>query len=356
MFKGLTTVLAIGLLPLHAHAYGEQEDTFPSATERQIHLFTDMLRVEPSAFWDGEEEYGPVRPLVYNADLNRAAFAHAHDMNLNDCFQHESCDGTPFDERVSGYYPDYISVGENIAMGQESSYRAVFDSWLHSDGHRANMLHAAFNELGTGYDEDGTAAGRWYVQDFGKRAEVEEPYLTSGTHWPANADVGDTVAFYVTYYDPAGVEPDWIALALDEDCHEMELAFGSPEMGVYAWETVVEEGTCVPYKFVANVAGTDVPMPTEGALVMTTGGAICDSYTPEPPPAPCTGGDGDEAGGCEPQACSTGTDNDPFDDNDVENSEYGSCNQSSRARHPFAAVVAAGILLLARRRLVWSRR
>ena len=38
-------------------------------------------------------------------------------------------------------------VGENIAMGQQSSQEAV-RSWMNSSGHRANILHGGYSKIG----------------------------------------------------------------------------------------------------------------------------------------------------------------------------------------------------------------
>ena len=54
--------------------------------------------------------------------------------------------------------------GENVAFGQSSALK-VLDSWMHSRGHRANILNSEFTEMGAGYAVDPT--GRpYYVQVF----------------------------------------------------------------------------------------------------------------------------------------------------------------------------------------------
>ena len=350
--------------PGPAQGYGEEVDGFPSMEERQIHLFTDMLRVEPMVFWDGEETYDPMRPLIYDADLNEAAYAHAHDMRTNGCFSHESCDGTSMEARVSSYYPGWMGIGENIAMGHTTPYMVVFDEqgWLYSDGHRANMLHEGWTELGCGYDAGG-GGGPWYVQDFGTPMEPEEePYLTSGAHWPAAPPIGSTADFYVAYYHPSGDAPESIWVAVDDSCHEMELDVGSPEMGIYRWELsdITAEG-CVPYAFFATLSdGEQVLLPSQGAQLMPAGGAECDGYRPEPPPAPCTDDSIEEAGGCaaQQQGCDTGTDSTVVTDNDVETTEYGTCDQGRRAvrNYPFPAILLCAGVFLCLRRLLWSGR
>jgi len=56
------------------------------------------------------------------------------------------------------------AFGENVAFGQPSAAK-VLDSWMHSDGHRSNILNSTFTEMGAGYAVDRT--GRpYYVQVF----------------------------------------------------------------------------------------------------------------------------------------------------------------------------------------------
>ena len=49
--------------------------------------------------------------------------------------------------RADGY--DWRAIGENIAEGQ-FSVAEVMDTWMHSPGHRRNILDPGFKELGVG--------------------------------------------------------------------------------------------------------------------------------------------------------------------------------------------------------------
>ncbi|MGW5129231.1 CAP domain-containing protein [Streptomyces sp. NPDC004069] len=54
--------------------------------------------------------------------------------------------------------------GENIARGQADA-AAVMDAWMHSPGHRANILNCDFKTLGVGVHFG--SGGPWWTQDFG---------------------------------------------------------------------------------------------------------------------------------------------------------------------------------------------
>jgi uncharacterized protein YkwD len=58
-------------------------------------------------------------------------------------------------------------VGENVAYGY-SSGRDVVEGWMHSPGHRANILNRGFRVIAVAARE--SASGRWYAaQVFGRR-------------------------------------------------------------------------------------------------------------------------------------------------------------------------------------------
>ena len=61
--------------------------------------------------------------------------------------------------------PRFGWAGENIAYGYPG-VKSVMTAWLHSEGHRANLLRPQFSHVGIGIKRD--ASGRkYFVQDFG---------------------------------------------------------------------------------------------------------------------------------------------------------------------------------------------
>ncbi|WP_406136392.1 CAP domain-containing protein [Streptomyces sp. NBC_01089] len=103
------------------------------------------------------------RPVRADADLASLAGAFSDEMASRGFFDHTDPDGaTPWDRA------DKAGVrglgGENIARGQADA-AAVMDSWMHSPGHRANILNCDFTTLGVGVHFG--AGGPWWTQDFG---------------------------------------------------------------------------------------------------------------------------------------------------------------------------------------------
>jgi uncharacterized protein YkwD len=119
------------------------------------------------------------RALHWNVHLLAAAQAHTESMAFGDYFQHVGPHGlTPLMRmRRTGYISSYkegFQIAENIAWGSLwlGTPRAIVSAWMHSPGHRANILDAHFRDTGIGVSPhtNGLAHGQRggvYTQDFG---------------------------------------------------------------------------------------------------------------------------------------------------------------------------------------------
>lgn len=115
--------------------------------------------------------------LARAAALDRAARGKSGDIlrcDRCDRFDHEACgrEFTYWFERV-GYGGRCTALGENIAYGTGSlgSVRRIFSSWIHSPGHRANIL-GSYTELGVGLRTgvlEGNPGAHIWTQEFGSR-------------------------------------------------------------------------------------------------------------------------------------------------------------------------------------------
>jgi uncharacterized protein YkwD len=110
-----------------------------------------------------------IPPLRAEARLELASQQHSEDMVERRFFEHDTPDGVDPQERIlaTGYPATNAFTGENIARGEyaESSPVEVVDSWMHSPGHRENILRAEFTEVGVGVATAEAAAT--YTTDFG---------------------------------------------------------------------------------------------------------------------------------------------------------------------------------------------
>jgi uncharacterized protein YkwD len=118
-----------------------------------------------------------VAPLQLNATLNAAGQAKlASDITCAE-FSHTPC-GQPFDSVFATYLQGATSyeIGENIAWGTGTfgTPRQTMNGWLHSTGHRENILTAAYAELGIGYlpaqTFQGYTGATLWSQEFGLRS------------------------------------------------------------------------------------------------------------------------------------------------------------------------------------------
>ena len=94
-----------------------------------------------------EREKAEVSPLKIDTQLMKAAALKAKDMIDHDYWAHTSPDGvTPWHWiQQAGY--SYAYAGENLARNFASD-GAVVAAWMASDGHRENMLHPYYTEVG----------------------------------------------------------------------------------------------------------------------------------------------------------------------------------------------------------------
>ncbi|MGV9254472.1 sigma-70 family RNA polymerase sigma factor [Streptomyces sp. NPDC003697] len=106
-------------------------------------------------------------PLTQDSQLDAAAQGHSDDMAARDFFDHTNPDGADPGGRITAAGYRWSTYGENIALGQQTP-ESVMDSWMHSPGHRANILNCAFKNIGVGVHKG--SGGPWWTQDFGARS------------------------------------------------------------------------------------------------------------------------------------------------------------------------------------------
>jgi uncharacterized protein YkwD len=101
-------------------------------------------------------------PLVWDAELCRMARLHSEKMARLNFFDHEGPDGDlPNRARESGVR--WRSLAENIALNQgyNDPVTLAVDQWMHSSGHRANILRGIFTHSAVGIAR--AADGRVYL-------------------------------------------------------------------------------------------------------------------------------------------------------------------------------------------------
>lgn len=97
-------------------------------------------------------------PLVLDTQLCEAAAIRAQEIDID--FSHSRPDGSSGFSVLKELGISYRAVGENIAKGSPTPERVVQD-WMHSAGHRANILHKNFTTIGVGVHEDNAGVLHW---------------------------------------------------------------------------------------------------------------------------------------------------------------------------------------------------
>lgn len=161
--KGFVVAVA-GIVLLGSHIEVANAGGMPS--EQNIVLLAENENIQNYAqrvldLVNIERRKAGVKPLVLSDELMMAAAVRSQE--IIKVFSHTRPDGTSFTSIVSRHGR---RIGENIAGGYQTP-EDVVDGWMHSEGHRKNILHPDFTELGVGYAyEENSQYKHYWVQIF----------------------------------------------------------------------------------------------------------------------------------------------------------------------------------------------
>lgn len=111
-------------------------------------FFADITKAALENFTNQTRQSMGFSVLVENQKLNQAAQLKAENMVQNQYFSHTSPQGlTPWHWFLQAGY-NYKYAGENLAVGFYDS-EEVYNAWLNSPSHRANLLNPNYKEVGT---------------------------------------------------------------------------------------------------------------------------------------------------------------------------------------------------------------
>lgn len=170
---GIASALCGAAVPASASASCANTDLQPAAGNMpQVRRATIcMLNVQRSRHH--------LHKLRANGALRGVAQRYSRLMVLLHFFDHVAPGGSTFVQRIeqSSYLHGYRgwSLGENLAWGggELSTPRQIVKAWMHSPGHRANILNGTYRDIGVGIASGvpvlGGGAGATYVNEFGQR-------------------------------------------------------------------------------------------------------------------------------------------------------------------------------------------
>ena len=149
-----------GCLLMASLSVGQDSEKFAlTAEEKAILELTNAARKKAN-----------LPPLAANPTLTKAARGHRQNQAKQDKLDHELDGKKPSDRvRAAGYR--YRAVGENVAMGSKNvTVAEIFEGWMESPGHRANILNGKYTQIGIGMGV--TSRGRrYYTQVFASPAK-----------------------------------------------------------------------------------------------------------------------------------------------------------------------------------------
>lgn len=175
----LAAVLAVLALALPGAA--PAQTACPGADDVPTADNLPAVRAATRCLVNRERTQRGLRALKSNRRLCFSAILHSQDMVDHRYFAHDSQDGSSFGERIrrTGYLSRArgYQLGENIAWGTGdlATPAQIVDAWMHSPGHRRNILNRRFRQIGVGIVPgapdpiaDGLPAAT-YTTDFGAR-------------------------------------------------------------------------------------------------------------------------------------------------------------------------------------------
>jgi len=157
------------------------------AAENQLALSHAVAEQTMLCFTNYARAESGLVPLQLNATLTEAGDAKlTKDVSCGE-FSHTPC-SQPFTTVFADYLKGATSyrVGENILWGTGSygTPREAMNAWLHSTGHREDILTPSFRELGIGYLAAQTFQGRSGVTLWSQEFGVRTPTAASSTQAP----------------------------------------------------------------------------------------------------------------------------------------------------------------------------
>lgn len=138
---------------LAASALAQNNVTSTTEMERQVFEWTNQ-----------ERDNANVPPLQWNQRLALAARLHSAEMVRHKDLSHQFTGEPTLGQRVSDRGARFSAVAENVGYGDDP--QTLQTGWMHSAGHRANILNPAYTDMGIGIVRSGDRL--YATEDFTK--------------------------------------------------------------------------------------------------------------------------------------------------------------------------------------------
>jgi uncharacterized protein YkwD len=143
-------------------------DSLPAGAQFRPDLEDALLKLA-----NGYRAQNGLRALQAGDEFHMAARAQAVDMMENNFIGHSASDGTPFETRmrsIDGGVQRFGTIGENAARDSKKTpvddrkAAALFQQWVESRPHRANLKKGDYVSVASGVVQKGTTI--WAIQIF----------------------------------------------------------------------------------------------------------------------------------------------------------------------------------------------
>jgi hypothetical protein len=163
------SILIFGVIALLLSVAGVAHAQSPSAAVADLAVRINRERVSRG-----------LPPYALNAQLTKAAQAHADDIAGTGNYSHTGSDGSTVFDRVArtgyGAYSWGRRLGENWAWYHDAA--TAMTMWMESQPHRDNILHTLYREMGIGIAP--SRGNTIFVVDFGVQPNVVPVFIDDG--------------------------------------------------------------------------------------------------------------------------------------------------------------------------------
>jgi uncharacterized protein YkwD len=177
----LVALLCAGALALPAGSAAAASTTCANANVEPSPTSLPFIRTAILCLLNVQRAEHGMGALHSNSSLAHAASNYSQEMVHQGFFNHVSPSGSTLSSRIDQTH--YLTgvrswmLGENIAWGtgSDATPAQMVSAWMHSPGHRANILDAQFHDIGVGaavgapVQVTGAQVAGTYTTDFGKR-------------------------------------------------------------------------------------------------------------------------------------------------------------------------------------------
>jgi TolB protein len=241
---------------------------FPNLQEAYMMVLINEVRSDPAKF--GFSSYSPQPPVIFNANMNYAARAHAAVSVLpgGSGGHVDWADRGPGDRAVaSGYENPFVS--ENMATyggPSAAEVEAVHLSFLNSHGHRDNLLTPGVMDAGLGYFFSSVQkAGSW-VETFSGFRNPDAQMIPSTAVVPFDGTPKTTFTYIANYYSYQGQAPSSAQVFIDGVGYTLSLTAGKTHHGTYRYSKKLAEGPHEYYFLFTYGSGLSARWPESGAI------------------------------------------------------------------------------------------